>query len=72
MRSSVSGAIATGLWGVASHGGHPHDKTPERQHEAGRAVDGRNPDDFCGDCGERLVHTPEDPKGLRICPRCES
>lgn len=28
-----------------------------------------NPDDFCDRCGAALIHTLEDPKGLRICPR---
>lgn len=27
-------------------------------------------DSLCTDCGAKLVHTVEDPKGLRTCPRC--
>lgn len=28
-----------------------------------------NPDDYCDACGAALIHTAEDPTGLRICPK---
>lgn len=28
-------------------------------------------DDLCQSCGSVLVHTLEDPKGLRVCNQCD-